>query len=335
MENDKIDALAKIARITGFREIPKATQVKLAIVDDGWLSVVKNADFALNDQIIYCRVGSILPDHPEYAFLKGSHLKTKKFLGIISQGLILPVKHIHLFNPNFDLTSITDGMNVTELMHIEKHVPKEEVEISSGSKWIENLPKTDEPRLQGMKKSLREFSGNFIITKKADGSSFTVGFYEGRLRLLSRNFELFERSGHIHYYDIANKYKFSDVVTEEGFFFQGELIGPKVNGNRQKLTEFKWLVFNVYDIKNGRYLIWDDMVEKCNKCGFETVEIVHRGELFGEADYRNIAYLVELANSQTYSTGFPCEGIVMKSDYYGNDFHGKIISPEYEVKYGL
>lgn len=332
------DYLAKIARITGFREIPKATQVTLAIIDDGWLSVVKKTDFMVGDQIVYCRVGCIMPKHAEYDFLKGSPLKTKKFLGIISQGLALPVRHILLFSPKFDLTTLTDGMDVTRLMNIEKYIPLDEKEPENmKSNWIPDLPKTDEPRLQGMKKQLNEFTGKFIITKKDDGCSFTAGFYEGRLRLLSRNNELSEeKNENTHFYKIANKYKFTDVLKEDGIFFQGEICGPKVNGNRLKLTDYRWRVFNIYDIRNGRYLIWNDLVEKCQTAGFETVEVVYRGE-FGSSnnEYKNIDFLVKLANGQKYDVGIGCEGIVLKSDYYGNNFHGKIISPEYEVKHNL
>ena len=45
-----------------------------------------------------------------------------------------------------------------------------------------------------------------------------------------------------------------EVLKETAFnaAIQGELMGPGIQGNREGFTEFRWFVFDVWDIGSGR-----------------------------------------------------------------------------------
>lgn len=82
------------------------------------------------------------------------------------------------------------------------------------------------------------------------------------------------------------------------------------------------------------------MVAITKSLDLNTVPVVEFGEMTSDTKnphpYREIANLVDLANRQRYDpSGAICEGIVIKSNHYGSSFHGKIISPEYEVAHKL
>lgn len=341
-----MEKLAWIARITGFEDIPKAETVCLGVIDGGWKTIVKKNDFKLNDQVIYFRVGSILPATiPEAASLKEKPLKTKKILGVISQGLVLPLNCLK--NEEW-----IDGEDVTSILGVIKHIEPEEKEVYTLTKgktsYPDFFPKTEEKRVQGCKKELMMFEGPYIITQKYEGKS--ASFFRrpntNKISPCSRNFELIKNKGDsVDFYNIVkhiDPQKFPDNIV-----IQGELIGPKISYNRHKVTSNKFYVFNVYDVENKRYLLWDDVVSVAKLFNFDTVPVVERG-VMPEADvdnlspklfqinhpYREISNLLSLADEQRYQPcGELCEGVVIKSDHYGSDFHAKVISPNYEIKH--
>lgn len=348
-----MERLAWIGKITSFQEIPNAKAVELAIVGDAWRVVVKKGDFNVGTLVIYYRVGSILPsDLQEASFLNGKPLKTKRIMGIISQGLCSPLEWLKSKNPNYNISSLIEGQDVTELMGVIKNIVPEEKEVysddpskgrwpvsGSGDLYQQLFSKTDEERIHGLKKQLRLLEGNVSITQKLDGTSFSIysrvdplGLYK-YLSICSRNYELLERNAASKIYceiidNLDLDAKFPKLKRK--LAIQKELIGPKINGGRCGVPGNSYYVFKIYDIEDGRYLLWDELVEVCKELGLETVPLVYYGSI--TEDHKSIDYLVDLANKQKYASGKPCEGIVMKSDTRSSDFHGKIISPEYEMK---
>lgn len=58
---------------------------------------------------------------------------------------------------------------------------------------------------------------------------------------------------------------------------QGEIIGPKINGNRHKVKENEYYVFNIFDIDLQSYLNYNDIINVTNKLGLKTVPLVYKG----------------------------------------------------------
>ena len=79
--------LASIQRILKLEPIEGADAIEKATIE-GWVCVVKKGDFKVGDMCCYCEIDSIMPDRPEYEFLKprNMRIRTIKLRGQISQG---------------------------------------------------------------------------------------------------------------------------------------------------------------------------------------------------------------------------------------------------------
>jgi len=177
----------------------------------GWQVISEKGLHKVGDKIIYCEVDSILPEKPEFEFLRkrcfsqkymGHRIKTLKLGSTISQGICFPLSIFNIKNAEV-------GKDVTDLIGIRKY-DSEEVEgtgknvvkkkkwfvvrwlyrygILKGEskqsrKWPEFLVKTDETRLQAIPSILGYLKNNdpnllpykdIIITSKLDGSSCTM-----------------------------------------------------------------------------------------------------------------------------------------------------------------
>ena len=94
--------LASIQRIWEIEPIEGADRIELAHVL-GWRCVVNKGQFKPMDEAVYFEVDSFLPIRPEFEFMRASSykrtdvmgegfkLRTLRFKGQISQGLLLPI----------------------------------------------------------------------------------------------------------------------------------------------------------------------------------------------------------------------------------------------------
>ncbi len=64
--------LASIQKITDIRSIEGADKIKTAQVL-GWECVIRNDEFKVGDLVVYCEVDSIMPEKPEFEFLRERH----------------------------------------------------------------------------------------------------------------------------------------------------------------------------------------------------------------------------------------------------------------------
>ncbi len=74
--------LASIQKIRSLAPIEGADAIETAAVL-GWQLVVKKGEFQVGDLCVYCEIDSILPDRPEFEFLKsrGMRIRTIRLRG--------------------------------------------------------------------------------------------------------------------------------------------------------------------------------------------------------------------------------------------------------------
>ena len=151
-----------------------------------------------------------------------------------------------------------------------------------------------------------------------------------------------------HYYEMEKKYKIEENMRKLGleYAIQGETCGPKINGNKMKLKENDFFVFNIYDIKQRDYLSWTHVLEVCKTLGLKTVEPVDTNYIasFGykfdgvmTKELANSSVLLSIAEKLEYIKGVIAEGFVIKTDY-GIGFPRtslKVISNKFLIKYNL
>ena len=128
--------LAHIEIIESLTSIQGADKIEVAQVL-GWQCVVKKDEFKVGEKIIYIEVDSIVPEKPEFEFLRDRkfRIKTIKLKGQVSQGLVLPLKFLN--GGYVDHRSYSIGEDVTQRLGIVKYLsPSEQSELQKQEEKI-------------------------------------------------------------------------------------------------------------------------------------------------------------------------------------------------------
>ena len=341
--------LASIQRIWKIEPIEGADRIELAHVL-GWQCVVNKGQFQEMDLAVYFEVDSFLPIAPEFEFLRASsyrktdimgegfRLRTMKFRGQISQGLLLPISAFHAIPADADL-----GMDVTELLDVKKWEIEER--ITTGGTMIGTLPydipHTDETRVQAEPDLIQAFAGlEYYISTKMDGSSHSVGIDENGFHVTGHNYE-YKDDGNSPFYELVKSMdlqaKVEAFVADNGlstFTIQGELCAPGIQKNRLKLTKPAWYVFTIRE--NGKRVGLTRMLEICEQLQLESVPIEEIGTDL-PAKYPTVEALLERADGN-YPKGGKKEGIVIRptepvySELISGALSMKVVSNKYLLK---
>lgn len=315
--------LASIQRIWKIEPIEGADRIELAHVL-GWQCVVNKGQFREMDLAVYFEVDSFLPIAPEFEFLRASsyrktdimgegfRLRTMKFRGQISQGLMLPVSAFPVISEDAEL-----GTDVTEMLGVKKWEIEER--ITTGGTMIGTLPydipHTDETRVQAEPDLIRAFAGlEYYISTKMDGSSHSVGIDENGFHVTGHNYE-YKDDGNSPFYELvksmdlqAKMEAFAAANNLSTFTIQGELCAPGIQKNRLKLTKPAWYVFTIRE--NGKRVGLTRMLEICEKLQLESVPIEEIGTDL-PVKYPTVEALLERADGN-YPKGGKKEGIVIR-----------------------
>jgi len=329
--------LASIQTIHALRPIPDADAIEVASIL-GWYVVVKRGEFKVGDQVVYCEIDSILPDRPEFEFLRarGMRVRTIKLRGQISQGICFPLS---VLPEGIDLC---DGMDCTELLGVVKYEPIVPTNLAGNPRgnFPSFIPKTDEPRVQGLYRVLNDYSGaSCYVTEKLDGSSVTMYINDGHFGVCSRNLELYQTEDNAYWQqavvlDIENKLK----SLASNIALQGELIGQGIQGNKLKLNNKTVMFYNVFFIDEQRYATFSEFTEIINTLGLQTVPILHTDYKL-ESDVNAIVSMATMRS--TLNSSVWAEGIVIRLHdqvKYSHDFPSrrvsfKAINPQFLLKY--
>ncbi len=324
--------LASIQRISKLEPIEGADSIVKATVL-GWQLVVKKGEFKEGDLCVYCEIDSILPEKPEFEFLKPRkmRIRTIKLRGQISQGICFPLSILP------DNIEIEEGKDVTEILGITKYEPPipANLEGVAKGKFPSFIPKTDETRVQVLQDVLDKYKGEtFFYTEKLDGSSATYYYNDGEFGVCSRNLELLETDENT-LWKLAREQKIEEKLKGYGknIAIQGEIIGENVQGNKYKLRGQHIFFFNVYDIDEHRFLDLDEYETFFKNMELKTVPMLERNYKLSN----NIEELVELATGRSVLADVQREGIVLRPVKEIVDNTGRIsfkaINPKFLLKF--
>ena len=196
--------LATIQRIDAIDPIPGRDKIGLAHVL-GWNIVVAYKDFIPGDMCVYVEIDSVMPERPEFEFLRSKkfRIKTMKMAGVVSQGICFPLSIL----PDNGGIPYEIGQDVTELLGVTKYdeygdaepkvpkpvKPKPPLQrfmlahritrplaflIWGGTKrqrqgFPEEVAKSDEVRIQNCPWVLANKEDRFEVHEKIDGQSGT------------------------------------------------------------------------------------------------------------------------------------------------------------------
>ena len=315
--------LASIQRIWNIEPIEGADRIELAHVL-GWQCVVNKGQFQPMDIGVYFEIDSFLPIRPEFEFMRtssykktdimgeGFRLRTMRFRGQISQGLLLPLSQFPEIPANAEI-----GTDVTELLGVRKWEIEERA--TTGGTVIGNLPydipHTDETRVQEEPELIQAFAGlEYYISTKMDGSSHSIGIDENGFHVTGHNYE-YKDDGNSSFYELVKargyREKMEAFAKENGLTaltIQGELCAPGIQRNRLRLSKPEWYVFTVRE--NGKRVGLNRMLEVCAALGMEHVPIEEVGVDL-PSKYPTVEALLERADGD-YPNGGKKEGIVVR-----------------------
>ena len=305
--------LASIHKIAAVRPIPEADAIECVTVD-GWDVVTKKGEFSVGDLVVYLEIDSWVPtdlapflskgkEPKEFNGIKGERLRTVKLRGQISQGLILPYATLGRI--------AAEGEDVSEELGIQKWERPINPQLAGLVKgnYPSFIPKTDQERIQNCMHVLEDRQERYEVTIKLDGSSFTAYHRDGEVGVCSRNLELKESENNA-FWQVARKYGVLELLAQEGnYAIQGELIGPGIQGNQEKLDDIDMYVFDVFDINTQSYLNTWDRYALVDKLKLKHVPILGHNEQAPE----NLQAALKYAEGTSLNPTVNREGVVFKS----------------------
>lgn len=358
--------LASIQQVRALHPIAGKDRIVLAEVL-GWQVIVQKDEYKPGDKCIYVEVDSVLPEKPEFEFLrkKDFRIKTMKMGGVISQGICFPLSILPPGNYEVgdDVTGIIGVVKYDEYaVKADNKAPKSRLRqfmfrhrltrplarlIWSPTKrerdgFPDFVAKTDETRIQNMPALLQNKEVRWVGREKIDGQSGT--FFLRRIRsvfpflpcrydfgVCSRNLRLVSPDASAHW-AVAEKYRMKEVLQEligdhDWVCIQGEVIGPKVQGNKYHVSEPDLYCFN---------LIYPTGKVPCSEAevlvgehGLKWVPLVVDGYVLPDT----VPELIDFATGHSALYPDLREGVVFRNYETGRSF--KAVSNEFLLKHKL
>lgn len=329
MNNER--KLVTIRRIKEIKRIPDADAIEIAVVD-GWQCVVKKGMHWPNERVLYFEIDSFLPEHEEFEFLRASsfkrmtdwqhgfRLRTIKLRGQLSQGLVMKLDVLHKFGMTASDIANWGDEDLAPYIGVIKWDPPLPANLAGEVEGFfpSFIPKTDQERIQNCYEELhkRLLDDFFEVTLKLDGSSMTVFLHQDTFGVCSRNMQLKvndENKEHNAFVRCAIDLDLESILRNSGFdsiAIQGELMGPGVQGNREKLNKLSFYVFDMYNINTGRKFNPDFVREFCFKHELDHAPIINPHM---SLRWKTCAEILEMADKAHSIKHEIAEGLVFKS----------------------
>ena len=265
--------LASIQKIKKTEPIENADAIEKVFVL-GWQLVAKKNEYKEGDLCVYMEIDSLLPDRPEFEFLKARKMRiqTIKLRGQISQGICFPLSILPIG------IYVAEGEDVTEILGVEKYDPPMPACLAGEAKgrFPSFIPKTDETRVQVIQELLDEYKGQqFYISEKLDGSSVTYFIYDDKFGVCSRNLELIE-SEENSYWQVARDQDIEKKLRSlnGNYAIQGELVGEGIQKNTLNIRGQDVYFFNLFNIDKHKYADFKKFTKTIKKIKLKTVPII-------------------------------------------------------------
>lgn len=244
--------------------------------------------------------------------------------------------------------------DLTELLHVEHYDEvKESLQPQTGSAISADamgnfpsafVPKTDEERIQNLGDWFEKMKGRkWQVTVKADGTSCTIAYsptidFENPGIVCSRNLRLknITAAGVVPlYWQMNQKYNILGKLAEAlvggmEYAIQGEVVGPGIQKDRNKESEFMFKCFRIWDIANQKFLNPNETVAFCKEFDIPHVEVLKTDFPFFD-EITTMEDALKFAEGKT-KEGNEREGVVLKTCDDGPYASFKIVSNKYLMK---
>lgn len=355
--------LAYIAKIEKLESIKDKDRIELATIG-GFTVIVEKGKYQENDLVIYCEYDTILPVKPEFEFLRsrcysklynGFRISAMKMAGVISQGIVFSLDIL----PK-DI-KIKEGLNVADILNIQKYDPEAFRELNSIKKnnkvlkffmknkafrkiWLKihvkpkrgypsTVKRSEETNIQKLFDEYKEKYNNtlFYLSEKVEGQSATFLIQKNKYKFLSHNVDM-TKSSNSNWQKISNKYNIEKRLRDykkkykKEIAIQGEIAGPGIQKNIYKFKELKLFIFKITNTKTGVSFNYKELKETCDELDLAMVPIL---------EFKTLEKFKTIEDILKYSDGKSClndkvlrEGIVWRN-LENQNIGFKAKSPEY------
>lgn len=176
----------------------------------------------------------------------------------------------------------------------------------------------------GHRSAARLFDGEVTIEEKVDGSQFSFGVFNGELRARSKGKELVLDAPDKMFAKAVEVIRDREKALPEGHVFRGEyFMRPKHNALAyDRVPRDHIMIFDI-DVGTEDYMPYPEKRAMADALGFETVPLMHEGEV------RDVATLKSLLERVSILGGQKIEGFVVKN-YERVDINtGKVLMGKY------
>lgn len=335
----KLVTMRTIDRLT---PIDGADAIEAAHID-GWAVVVKKGEFRQGDPVLYFEIDSFLPGgNPAWQFLVdkssrefggviGHRLRTIKLRGQISQGLALRPSEFPDLQPAEDYA---EQLGVVKYERVD-FGPEQAKQVRRDFPAF--LRRTDQERAQNLVHEIFEAHADtqYEVTIKLDGSSCTVYVRDGEIGVCSRNLELKinEDTAANPMVAIANQLAPALRGLGMNVALHGEMMGPKIQGNREGFAAHRFFVFDVWMIDQCMHASASlrariiDMLRQMAEV--RIAPVLHGRVRLADLGIRTMDGLLAVATGKSINNPVR-EGVVFKS--IDGRFSFKVISNQFLLK---
>jgi RNA ligase (TIGR02306 family) len=212
----------------------------------------------------------------------------------------------------FEVTTKLDGSSMT-VYHVGKDSPH-----------FQHI--VEDQELRALKKMSRWQKLWYNFKKKIGFGPETEPFFQG---VCSRNIQLGLNDGS-HFTTFAKERGILEALEnfERNIAIQGELIGPTIQGNYEKMDKFGFFVYDIWDIDKQAYFLPADARRICEELGFDYVPVLDVAARLPEGAPREVVdALLAHAEGPGMNKGVKREGTCWKSNQ--TPFSMKCISNSY------
>jgi RNA ligase (TIGR02306 family) len=240
------------------------------------------------------------------------------------------------------------GTDITDLFDIDKW--EKPIPAQLAGKVKGNFPtwgrKTDAERIQNISDAMLEsiMDEEFEVTIKRDGSSCSMYHVDSASGVCSRNLDLKTDENDGNTFVNMFRQVQADIVLPalgQNMMIQGEVFGPGIQDNFERVDTFTFECFNIYDVPHAYYMTRAERLETiaaynaiAGEEAIKSVPLVFLGKLRDFAPTRKA--IIEAADGPSAGNGKFREGLVFKSTrrINGDIFMFKAVSNKYLEKTG-
>lgn len=355
--------LAIISTIKSITPIEGKDRIVLASVEN-YNCIVAKDEFKEGDKVIYIFYDAILPEKPEFEFLrkrcwsekyKGFRIRPMKLGGIISEGLVLPLSilpegkynigdvvtdklEIRLYDP--EALDVSPEKEVKRKGFIkflyrfkwfrkisDKHRAKIRARDAERNKYESWNRKSDEENIEKCYDRVKDYEQTFVVSEKVEGMALSTTIKDGKFKVFSHNRRVY--SGDWWDYSKENHLEekmksYCKLKNIKGFALAGELVGPKIQHNIYNLDHLELYIYGGYHL-DGSPFSWSEILSVSQELNIPTVPFIREQVGVESLDYM----LKDCEGMSMIYPKVPREGLVYRS--LNGGVHFKVKSRPYKI----